>query len=399
MDISMPEVTQWKRLEVFCCYARQDHLLLAELKKHLVPLQREGLINLWADVDISAGQEWEREIHRHLNAAQIILLLVSPDFMASEYCYSTEMKRAIERHNDGEAHVLPLIIRPVAWQKTPLSKLQALPTNAKPITKWDNQDEAFSDAAEGIRDVIERILATDAEQACLAKEERIRNVMQVTPPTPSPFECIDEYIDTESMDTYTLEFENPIPGSPPDTSVWNDDDDARLFAPHQNGSSTPNAPRTPNGRRSPTPLLLGQQPRISVPQIEERGEIFVMDKCPYCNAEIRPGDNFCLNCGNRLPSQIEEKGRVEHVADEQPVPIYLSPEEGFNSVIERLGKVQARRITLIIPPQTQLRSHTSWRLVHARMRELGKDVVLVISPDRHVRSVVHAAGFDVAKSQ
>ncbi|HEY3992410.1 MAG TPA: hypothetical protein VGM01_05965, partial [Ktedonobacteraceae bacterium] len=86
------------------------------------------------------------------------------------------------------------------------------------------------------------------------------------------------------------------------------------------------------------------------------------------------------------------------MTDEQPVPIYLSPEEELTSVRERLEKTQARRIILVIPPQTQLRSHVGWRLIHARMRELGKDL-LVISPDRQVRAVARAAGFRVAESQ
>jgi len=80
-------------IEVFCCYAREDQPLLLDLKTHLMPLQREGLITLWADIDINAGEEWEKEIHRHLNTAQIILLLISSDFLASEYCYSIEMQR------------------------------------------------------------------------------------------------------------------------------------------------------------------------------------------------------------------------------------------------------------------------------------------------------------------
>src|SRR5215469_2296835 len=86
------------------------------------------------------------------------------------------------------------------------------------------------------------------------------------------------------------------------------------------------------------------------------------------------------------------------MTDEQPVPIYLSPEEELTSVRERLEKTPARRIILVIPPQTQLRSHVGWRLIHARMRELGKDLT-VVSPDRQVRSVAHAAGFRVAETQ
>jgi hypothetical protein len=145
-------------IEIFCCYARKDQALLSELKAHLMPLQRRGLIKIWADTDIGAGIEWEKEIEKHLDTAQIILLLVSADFMNSEYCYSTEMKRAIERHNQKEACVIPIILRPVHWQDI-LGNIQALPTDAKPVmsSSWHNTDDAFFNVAEGIRKVVEEI--------------------------------------------------------------------------------------------------------------------------------------------------------------------------------------------------------------------------------------------------
>ena len=127
-------------IKIYFSYAHGDELLLNNLKAHLRPLQRRGLIDVWLDRDISAGMEWEREINRQLNEADVILLLVSPDFMDSDYCYSVEMKRAIERHERGEAYVIPVILRPVYWQRAPFGKLQALPTDAKPITSWSNQD-------------------------------------------------------------------------------------------------------------------------------------------------------------------------------------------------------------------------------------------------------------------
>jgi hypothetical protein len=100
-------------VKIFCCYAREDEALLNKLKSHLRSLQREGLIDVWHDRNISAGSVWEKEISEQLNDAQVILLLISPDFMNSDYCYSIEMKRAIERHECGEACVIPIILRPV----------------------------------------------------------------------------------------------------------------------------------------------------------------------------------------------------------------------------------------------------------------------------------------------
>ena len=144
-------------IKIFCCYAHEDEELLNKLKVQLRPLERESLIELWHDRDISAGTEWEHEIDAHLAAADIILLLVSPDFMNSNYCYGIEMKQAIDRHNAGEARVIPILLRPTDWQGAPFDKLQALPTNAEPITCWRNRDNAFLDVEQGIRKDIQQM--------------------------------------------------------------------------------------------------------------------------------------------------------------------------------------------------------------------------------------------------
>jgi hypothetical protein len=146
-------------IEIFVCYARKDEKFVKKIKTHLNPLQRQGRVNIWHDRNINAGIQWQHEIDVHLNTAQIILLLVSPDFMASNYCYSIEMKRAMERHESGEARVVPIILRPLhGWEEGPFGKLQALPTDASPVTKrskWRTQDDAFFDIAKGIHRVVE----------------------------------------------------------------------------------------------------------------------------------------------------------------------------------------------------------------------------------------------------
>ena len=147
-------------VEIFCCYARKDQKLLQHLKAQLMPFQRQGLITLWSDTDINAGKEWDLEITKHLNASQIILLMVSPDFMMSEYIYSKEMKRALERHEQGEATVIPIILRWVSWQRTPLGELQALPKDGKPVKSWQDEDEAFYNVVEGIHKVVADLMPT-----------------------------------------------------------------------------------------------------------------------------------------------------------------------------------------------------------------------------------------------
>jgi WD40 repeat protein len=144
-------------VEIFFCYAHEDEPFLSKLKSHLIPLKRQELIDFWYDREISAGAEWENEINQHLNSAQIILLLVSPDFIASDYINNVELKQAIERHKSGEARVIPIILRPVYWEGEPLGKLQALPRDAIPVSdpSWHDMDTAFLDVVKGIRKVID----------------------------------------------------------------------------------------------------------------------------------------------------------------------------------------------------------------------------------------------------
>jgi hypothetical protein len=148
-------------INVFLAYAHEDEKLLEQLQRHLSPLIRPGLIDIWYDRVINAGEEWHQEIKTRLDAAHLILLLVSPHFVHSEYCYSIEMKRAIERHERGEAHVVPIILRPVYWQDTPFGKLQALPKDAKPTTSWRDRDKAFFDVASKLKQTIEKLILSD----------------------------------------------------------------------------------------------------------------------------------------------------------------------------------------------------------------------------------------------
>lgn len=141
-------------LRLFCCYARNDEKDLQNLKNQLMSLQREGLIDIKSDIDISPGQEWERAIHHYLEQAQIILFLITPNFIASDYCYNIEMKKAIARHDQGTACVIPVIIRPCFWEQLPFRRLQALPKNATPVTSWQNSDEAYTSIVAGIRKAI-----------------------------------------------------------------------------------------------------------------------------------------------------------------------------------------------------------------------------------------------------
>lgn len=137
---------QEQRITIFCSYAHEDQLFAHQLKTHFAPLERLYPWMFWTDMEICAGEEWDRTIQKYLNTAQVILLLISPDFMASDYCYKKELKRAMERHERGEAHVIPIIIRPVVhWKKTRFGKLQALPDDGRPITDryWPRHEDVL----------------------------------------------------------------------------------------------------------------------------------------------------------------------------------------------------------------------------------------------------------------
>jgi TIR domain/NB-ARC domain len=143
-------------IKVFISYAHEDEKLKMELEKRLSLVIEEGYVSGWSDRVIQAGMEWEHEIDKHLSTAQIILLLVSPAFMASKYCYNVEMIEALKKHDAGEACVIPIILRPTDWEGTPFSKLQVLPAKAKPVSTWRNRKEAIKKVAEGIRRVVQR---------------------------------------------------------------------------------------------------------------------------------------------------------------------------------------------------------------------------------------------------
>jgi hypothetical protein len=108
----------------------------------------------WSDREIQAGMDWAQEIEEHLDAAEIILLLVSSDFIASEITHSEQISKALERRKHEKVVIIPIILRPVHWEVTPIGKLQVLPKNKKAVTEWDNQDSAFREVAIGIWDVV-----------------------------------------------------------------------------------------------------------------------------------------------------------------------------------------------------------------------------------------------------
>lgn len=139
---------------VFFSYSHRDEELRNELQTHLAPLQREGLLESWHDRRIEAGDEIHGKISQNLERADIILLLVSPHFLESNYCYDVEMKRAMERHAEGTARVIPVILQPCDWHSSQFGSLNAVPADGKPIAKFPNVHDGLLQVAQAIRRIV-----------------------------------------------------------------------------------------------------------------------------------------------------------------------------------------------------------------------------------------------------
>ena len=155
-------------VSIFFSYSHKDEDLRNELEIHLASLKRQGVISTWHDRRIAAGEEFAGKISENLESANIILLLVSPYFIASDYCYEVEMKRALERHESGAAKVIPVILHPCDWHGTPFGKLLAVPKDGKAVSKFPNLHDAFLDITLAIRAVAEQITGLVASPAGIA---------------------------------------------------------------------------------------------------------------------------------------------------------------------------------------------------------------------------------------
>jgi internalin A len=148
-------------LKVFYSYSHKDDAMRGRLQVHLKILERQGLIESWSDREIEAGEDWKVSIAEALERAELILLLVSADFISSDYCYCVEMKRALEKHAKGESVVIPVIVKDVNWKNAPFSALKALPKDGKAISTWAKRETAWKQVSEGIERAL-RKLATPA---------------------------------------------------------------------------------------------------------------------------------------------------------------------------------------------------------------------------------------------
>ena len=146
-----------RRCRIFVSCARVDEPHRKRLDVHLAPLVRDGLIEVWSDRAVAAGSDWEHDIERELATADVVILLVTPDFVASTYCFEKELPEALRRNEDDGLLILPVHVKVVDLPNLPIGRFQGLPAELRPISAWPDADDAWLAVAHGVRRAAEAI--------------------------------------------------------------------------------------------------------------------------------------------------------------------------------------------------------------------------------------------------
>ncbi|WKZ69981.1 MAG: toll/interleukin-1 receptor domain-containing protein [Melioribacteraceae bacterium] len=186
--------------KLFFSYSHKDEELRNELETHLALLKRQGVISSWHDRRIIAGSELDKTISTELETANIILLLISAHFLASDYCYEKEMMRAVEKHNEGDAKVIPVILHPCDWHSAPFGNLRATPTDGKPVSMFANQHEAFSIIAKDVREAAESM--TEKNDSMIKTKDDSQTKIGNTPKERSSNLRIKKKFDDQEKDEF-----------------------------------------------------------------------------------------------------------------------------------------------------------------------------------------------------
>ncbi len=157
------EIPRRKALRVVISYSHRDENLMNVLRSQLRGLELRGLIDVWHDRELRAGDKWSPEIASHLEAADITILLLSADFVSSENCYEKELPIAMRRHAEGRTRIVPVLLRPFDFEVLPIAALNAVPKNRVAVTEWTNQDKAWSEVAQQVRRLVESITGASAD--------------------------------------------------------------------------------------------------------------------------------------------------------------------------------------------------------------------------------------------
>ena len=199
--------------KLFISYSHHDADLLGELRVHLRPLERAGIIAPWFDGYLVPGDDFDREVRAALAASDFIGLLVTPRFLASDYCVEVEMEDAVRRHQAGQARVVPIIAKPCQWKQTFLSKLLATPKDAKPISQWPDADDAWNNVAHDLSIAAQTggkttstVSAKPTEQSRLAPAPSGSAPFTVTSTRPPTDQEVDDFLVT-AFETVASQFE------------------------------------------------------------------------------------------------------------------------------------------------------------------------------------------------
>lgn len=192
---------------LFFCYSHKDEEFRNELEVHLSMLKRQGLINAWHDRRIGAGDDIHSSISNELENADVILLLVSASFLASDYCYDREMKRALEKNSEGAVQVIPVIIHPCDWTSAPFGSLRASPPDGKPVSMFANQAEALTQIAKDIRHTVEEMDCSTTVNNENPEEPNIEAALSKDTPRSSNLRVKKKFTDQEVDDYMESSFE------------------------------------------------------------------------------------------------------------------------------------------------------------------------------------------------
>ncbi|MDE5454899.1 TIR domain-containing protein [Bradyrhizobium sp. CSA112] len=168
--------------KAFISYSHRDEVFRQELETHLAPLRRQGLLSVWHDRRITAGDALDDAISEHLESADLILMLISADFVASDYCYAREMTRALARHDAKAARAISIVCRPCDFHGLPFARFVMLPTDAKAVSSWADRDAAWVDVVRGIRRALEATTAAQEPQAHTTLEADVRPTLAAERP-------------------------------------------------------------------------------------------------------------------------------------------------------------------------------------------------------------------------
>lgn len=184
---------------LFFSYSHADSDLRDQLEKHLAMLKHQGRIDAWHDRKIVAGDALDSRISENLERAEIVLLLVSSDFLSSAYCYGIEMRRAMERNAEGSARVIPIILRPCDWKSAPFGQILATPKDGKPVTRWADRDEAWLDVVEAIKGALpsERKAIEPTRRPPLAPTKGLASAEALTGPRSSNLRVRKQFTDVD----------------------------------------------------------------------------------------------------------------------------------------------------------------------------------------------------------